>query len=566
MKQSFQRIPSLLVAFFSTAKGAASRACRYLRDGWLAAALLLGVVLGAQGFQWGKYDCLNLDRLALRNVTMKKLPYLHPSYFAKPPFYTYLNHFLARVPAEAVSRNMIWLDMGQRKQVFLLLRLGLARSLNLAFFAGSVVLLFVLARETFGVPAARLSALLLATSAGFIPYQIFLTSDLALAFMMLASFACAVKIVERPGMGISVAAGLLAGLTAATKYNGLFVAAALPVAHLLASRGNPVLACLRRPAAWVCGLCVPLGFLLGNPYAALDWPTFSGDFLYNLKATPVFNGVTQGHSYARFFLAFGEIFGWPGTWLVAAGIVAGIVFLAGRNRKNAWQPWVLAAVVFTIYAWKIGSFPRIETRFVLPTAPFALLMASAGFAILLRAKWLTVPVVAAVLCYNLACGWWVGTMFRQDPRMVALEIARTQVRAQDTVEVSRSIPRIQDLPGKNLKVFKMPNCIEITASFSKIFAGDQQMQGMMGRWMTKERPEWFAPPARAERNPDWIFWSSIDLEHIVQNEYEALFKDGSGYQVVYDATSPKFPWWTYPRYTEFIRNRVTVWKKAPAAL
>jgi hypothetical protein len=330
----------------------------------------------------------------------------------------------------------------------------------------------------------------------------------------------------------------------------------------MASRGNPVLACLRRPAAWVCGLCVPLGFLIGNPYAVLDWPTFSGDFLYNLKATPVFSGATQGHSYERFFRAFGEIFGWPGTWLVAAGIVAGIVCLAGR--KNAWQPWVLAAVVFAIYAWKIGSFPRIETRFVLPTAPFALLLASAGFASLLRAKWLTVPVVAAVLCYNLACGWWVGTMFRQDPRMVVIEIARTQVRAQDTVEVSRSIPLIQSLPGKDLKVFKMPNCIEITANFAKIFAGDEQMQRSMVRWMPKEGPDWFTPQARAERNPDWIFWSSIDLESVVQNEYEALFKDGSGYQVVYDATSPEFPWWTYPRYTEFIRNRVAVWKKAPA--
>jgi len=565
MKRSFQRLLSILVAFFSNAKGVASRALRYLRDGWLAAALLLGLVLGVQGFDWGKYDCLNLDRMALRNVAMKKLPYLHPGHFLKPPFYTYANHFLARVPAETVSRNLIWLEMGQRKQAFLLLRMGLARSLNLAFFAASILLVYVLARESFGLPAARLSALLLATSAGFIPYQVFLTTDMALVFMMLASFACAVKIVESPGMGISIAAGLLAGLAAATKYNGLFVAAALPVAHLLASRGNPVIACLRRPASWVCGLCVPLGFILGNPYAILDWPMFSSDFFYNYKTTPVYNGATQGHSYSTFFKAFAEIFGWPGTALVVAGIVAGIIFLAGRNQRNARQLWFLAAVVFIAYAWKIGSFPRLETRFVLPVAPFALLMAAAGFATLLRAKWLTVPVVAAVLCYNLVCGWWVGTMFREDPRMVALEIARTEVQARDTVEVSRSMPRIQDLPGKNLTVFRMPNGIEMSATFSKIFAGDEQMQGLMERWRTKEGPEWFTARARAERNPDWIFWSSNDLERIVQDEFEALFKDGSGYRVVYDNTSPKFPWWTYPRYTEFLRNRVTVWKKAPAA-
>ena len=566
MKQLFQRLVSILFLSLSNAGDRISRAFRYLRDGWLAVALLLGLVLGAQGFQWGKYDCLNLDRMALRNVSMKKLPYLHPKHFVKPPFYTYLNHFLARVPAETVSRNMIWLGMDQRKQVFLLLRMGLARSLNLAFFAGLVVLVFALARESFGAPAARLSALLLATSAGFIPYQVFLTTDLALVIMMTASFACAVRIVKAPGMGISIAAGLLAGFAAATKYNGLVVAAALPVAHLLASRGNPFLACLRRPAAWVCGLCVPAGFLLGNPYAVLDWPTFSSDFLYNYKVTPVYNGVTEGNSYVTFFKAFGEIFGWPGTSLVAAGIVAGIVFLAGPNRKTARQLWFLAAVVLVPYAWKIGGFPRLETRFVLPAAPFVLLMASAGFAVLLRARWLTVPVFSAVLAYNLVCGWWVGNIFRNDPRMEALELARDEVAARATVEVSRSIPRLQDLPDMDLKVIRMPNGIEMSANFSKIFAEDEQIQEAMERWQTKEGPEWFTPQARSERNPDWIFWSSIDLERVVQNEYEALSKAGSGYTVVYDKSSPQFPWWTYPRYTEFIRNRVTIWKKAPAAL
>ena len=566
MKQLFQRLASHLVAFLLHVKAVLTRGFRHVRDGWLGAALLLGVILGGQGFQWGKYDCLNLDRMALRNVALKALPFLHPKHFVKPPFYTYVNHFLARVPAEIVSRNMIWLGMGQRKQVFLLLRMALARAINLAAFAGLVVLVFLLARESFGLPAARLSALLLATSAGFIPYQVFLTTDLALVFMMVASFACAVKIVKNPGMGISVAAGVLTGLAAATKYNGLAVAAALPVAHLLASRGNPVVACLKRPAAWICGLCVPAGFLLGNPYAILDWPTFSSDFLYNYKVTPVYNGATRGHSYVGFFKDFGEIFGWPGTWLVVAGIVAGIVFLAGPNRRFARRVWLLAAVVFVPYVWKIGRFPRIETRFVLPAAPFVLLMASAGFGVLLRAKWLTVPVVSVVLAYNLACGWWVGTMFRDDPRMEALELARKEVGPRDTVEVSRSIPRIQELPGKDLKVFRMPNGIEMSANFSRIFAGDDEIQEAMERWQTKEGPEWFTPEARRKRDPDWIFWSSIDLERIVRNEYEALFKDGSGYRVIFDKTSPKFPWWTYPRYTEFIRNRVTVWKKAPAAL
>jgi hypothetical protein len=179
---------------------------------------------------------------------------------------------------------------------------------------------------------------------------------------------------------------------------------------------------------------------------------------------------------------------------------------------------------------------------------------------------LTVPAFAAVIAYNLVCGWWVGNMFRSDPRMEALALAGREVGVHATVEVSRSIPRLQDLPGMDLRVIRIPNGIEMSANFSKIFAGDDEIQEAMDRWQTKEGPEWFTPRARRERNPDWIFWSSIDLERIVQNEYEALSKDGSGYAVVFDKSSPPFPWWTYPRYTEFIQNRVTIWKKSSAAL
>ncbi len=504
--------------------------------------------------------------MALRDVISKSRPLLHPKTFVKPPFYTYVNHFVARVPAGNIARNLFWMGPVDKKQAYLQIRLALARSLNLALFAGCVVLVFALAREAYGLAAGRMAALLLATSAGFVPYQVFLTTDLAVVFMMLAAFACAVRIVGKPTMGISIAAGLLTGLAAATKYNGLIVAAALPVAHLLASRGNPVLACLKRPAAWFCGLCVPLGFLLGNPYVLLDWPGFSSEFLYNYKVTPVYNGVTEGTGYVAFFRAFGEILGWPGTWLLAAGALAGLYFLATSRRKKAWHLWLLAATVLVAYTWKIGEFPRVETRFVLPVIPFALILGAAGFGTLLRVRMAVLPVFAVVLTYNLVCGWLVGNLFRGDPRMAALDLADKSLSSGDVVEISESLPRVQDLPDRKLKIIKIPAGIERDANFSRIFADDEQMQDALKRRATREGPEWFTKEARAARNPDWIFWSDIDLEGIVRPQFEALFQTDSGYEVVFDETSPDFPWWSYPRATEFLHNRTTIWKKNPPRL
>ncbi len=538
-----------------------------LSDRWLLAAVACALLLGAQGFTWGRYDCLNVDAMAFRTIFAKDRPPGHPGAFLKPPFYTYVCHFTARLPAMVATGSLFWLEKKERGEVYFRLRLLLARALNFSLFAAAVVMMFGVVRSWFGLSAARASALLFATSATFVSYKIFLTTDMALVFMMLLSFCAAARIVRHPGMGISIVAGLLAGLSTATKYNGLAVAVALPLAHLLASKGNPILACLKRPSAWACGLAVPLGFFIGNPYAVFDWPKFSADFFYNYETTPVYGGVVDGNGYERFFAEFFEIFGLPGGLFLLIGIAFGIPAQSIlRKGGEGWKLWVLAAAVFALYTWKIGAFPRIQTRFVLPMAPFVLLLAAAGFPLLFRWRWLSAPVLAMVIGYNLACSWWMGELFRQDPRMVLLDVLDQKMGTQEKVELSKSIPRIQMDASRDIKVIKMPGALERSAKFDEMFGDDAEMQGFKERWRSKEGPEWFSSARRNERNPGWIIWCSNDVEGIVEQEYLALYQPASGFEVAFDARSPERPPWAYPRSPEFIRNRTTLWQKAGSAI
>ena len=64
---------------------------------------------------------------------------------------------------------------------------------------------------------------------------------------------------------------------------------------------------------------------------------------------------------------------------------------------------------------------------------------------------------------------------------------------------------------------------------------------------------------RKKRGTDFVIWSSIDIEGIVRPHYEALFDESNGYKVIYDTSSPEVPDWVYPKYTEFLRNRTTIW-------
>lgn len=562
MKQKFQSLLTSLPALCSRAKSAIALFLRPFRDAWLAVALLLGVLLGAQGLTWGTYDCLNLDRMALNNVVAKQRPLLHPGSFFKPPLYTYMNHFLARVPAQTLASNLFWIPKGERFDLYLKLRLVLARFWNLVLFGGCVVIVYDLARKFYGVTSARVAALLLATSAGFIPYQVYLTTDLAVVFVMLASFACAAAVAQTPTMGWSIAAGILAGMAGATKYNGLAVAAALPLAHLIGSRGNPFLDCLKRPSAWACGLAVPVGFLLSNPYSLLDFGSFKSDFLYNYKVTPVYGGETGVQGYGRYFNSYFEIFGWPGVIFILAGIAVGLFVVAGSLKKSqAWKLWLLALVVGGFYTWKIGSFPRVETRFVLPSAPFALLLAAAGFGAMMRARWIAIPALAAVLIFNLACGWWVGEMFRGDPRNGMLAYARAHIPRDAVIEVSASIPRLADLPDRDFELVKIPSGYKRWARFSEQFAEDGDVMRIVTKRKETSGLDWFTPEARKIRNPAWIFWSDIDIDDDTRPYYEALFRENPDYRMVMDGSSPELPLWVYPRHTEFLRNRATVWMK-----
>lgn len=533
---------------------------RHLKDPFLIIAISIGIIYAVPGFTWGKYDCLNLDAMAFNNVFSGDRRPFEPNSYVKPPFYTYMCHFAARVPAMTLANIYFFKERHERFELFLRLRTSFARCLNMAFFALCTTALFVLASSFYSLFTARIVSIIFATSCGFIPYQIFLTTDLAVIFMMLASFLFAVKILQNPNMLNSVVAGLLAGLACSTKYNGIAVAVALPLAHLLAGKdGNLFLKALKRKSAWVCGACVPLGVLIGNPYMAIDWNKFKTDFLYNYTVTPVYNGATSGTGYAKFFHSFYEIFGLPGSWIVLVTILIGVFCVLRPSRKSAQlHLWILAVAVFGLYTYKIGSFPRIETRFVLPAAPFALILSLAGFEALKKLKVALIPVLSLIIAFNLISGFYITKLFYGDPRNAAISYYKSQLKAGSVIEFSESLPYPHALPYK-VKSHKMRSGLERLTLFQDMFRENNSIISMLSKKENQSTPEWFSMSERKKRGTDFVIWSSIDVEGIVRPHYEALFDESNGYKIIYDKSSPQVPGWVYPKRTEFLRNRTTIW-------
>ncbi|CAN5463598.1 hypothetical protein BH09VER1_BH09VER1_25700 [soil metagenome] len=536
-------------------------------DRALLLSLLIGLIFGAQGLTWGGYDCLNLDRMAFRDVTNSKRGYLEPSTFDKPPFYTYLVHFGIVVPGDALARRAgnSWTDKITAEGLRLRGELIAARLAQLAMFAACIIFVFGYAHEFFGLAAARASAVLLATAAGFVPYEVFLTTDLALIFWMLAALTACRWVMRSPGIAPSILAGVLTGLATATKYNGLAVGLGIPLAHLLAPAQRPLITALKRPGAYLGVLAVPIAFIAVNPYCLIRSEKFVADFMFNYRVTPVYSGET-GYGYHKFALAFSSIFGGPMSWLLIPLVLLGVWMVLSHRHERMWRGLVLVAACFFLYAWKIGSFPRVETRFVIPAAPFALLMAAPGFSWLAaRSRWLLVALVVPLACYGLACSWYTARRFAEDPRMAALTWAEKNFPAKAHVESSGSCPNWKRMPGRKLDVKKMPYNTDQIALFDKLFPKDHWVQDRNNEDRTERSPSWYTAEELAKRNPDYITADSIDLRGASTAFYEQLLAGRLGYRIVFDRESALVPAWVYPEHPEFVGNRITIFERVTTA-
>ena len=522
-------------------------------DKFLLLAIALALLSGIQGINWGHYSCLNDDAMAFRSIA--SVPPLHPGNFDKPPLLPYINNILINEPSKMVANAAIFFgaDEHNTDSARWHWRTIASRLLQAAFYAGTIVCVFLFARDWFGRSSARVSALLLGTCSGFVPYKIFLTTDLPLVFLMTACLYLSSRIMRRPdSIALSAAAGACAGLAAAMKYNGLGIAAALPLAHFLAPGGFA--AAWRRKSFYLAGAAVPLAFILANPYCILDAKKFIADFMYNYVVTPVYGGET-GTGYWWFLAKFPDIFGWPLSLLLPLLAVGSFLTLLARGQQDQRRAMILLAAVFALYYWKIGGFPRVEARFVLPVAPVALLLAAPAWQWLSRWPALVAAIVAPLSLYGLASGWFVGKMFADDPRMEAIEWARANMPAKVKIEAGGS-PNWSLLEGREVEMTKFPVGIRRNQISAEMLGDNPWVKSRLAEEQANNRSDFFAVESLRARNPDYITFSDGFFNDLATGPFmQQLVAGEFGYRVMFDKETPPPPKWVYPQHPDFTRVR-----------
>jgi hypothetical protein len=232
-------------------------------------------------------------------------------------------------------------------------------------------------------PGGLWSALLLAVSFLHVRDSHFGVTDITMVTLATGAVLLADRMRGSGRVRDAVFAGLIAGLATSTKYNAALLAVPLTAAALLAPAGR-----LRLVAA--AGGSMVFAFLLGTPYALLDFNTFVQDFGYEMEHLAAGHHVDVGNAWVHHLRA--SLRHGLGEPLLAAGIF-GVLLSFGWDRRQA-------VVYFSfpiVYYIAIGRGETAFYRYILPVVPF--LCISAGMiAVRLRtAGWISALVYTVVL-------------------------------------------------------------------------------------------------------------------------------------------------------------------------
>ncbi len=193
-------------------------------------------------------------------------------------------------------------------------------------------------------------------------------TDVPLTALVCAALLQALRIQSRGLPRDYVRAGLLIGLAVSTKYSGAALLVPLVVAHALGRREGA-----RSTASFARALAlVPIGFLLGTPFAALAWSEFREGVAAQLgaQASESWRGVALGPGWWR-HLSFNLWWG-LGPALLVAGLAGWIPAL-----RRSFRPSLVLLAFAAAYSLFFSGGSLVFARYAIPLVPILCIGAAA---------------------------------------------------------------------------------------------------------------------------------------------------------------------------------------------
>jgi 4-amino-4-deoxy-L-arabinose transferase-like glycosyltransferase len=316
-------------------------------------------------------------------INMMKTGDYNPHFFNYPSLYIYLeliNSILCYL--YAVSKGIL-ISLGEIKTKFDIgwhweishpIFFLWGRALTALFGAATVFIVYLLGKRLKNVNIALVAAIFLTFAPGHVYFSKVIATDVPMAFFVALTVYISVLGYQQRKTVFFILAGLSAGLTAATKYNGGIVLCVPLLTAIFASFED--LRFFQR--IFLIIISFALGFFIGCPYSPLDLPKFLTDLgsevrhykiqgHLNAEGEP---GFPQFFHYLKYFYKHG--YGLIPTILAGIGIISGMF----RIKKNLFFLLLVFPVVYIILmcSQKVNFI-----RNMMCIIPFLALFSSIGF-------------------------------------------------------------------------------------------------------------------------------------------------------------------------------------------
>ena len=366
--------------------------------GALAVVLAGGLALRLWGHDSGLpfvYNIDEADHFVPRAVKMFSEGTLNPHYFANPPAFTYLLHFLFALrygSGDAVVSHF-------HNDPAALYRLGRIAAAVLGTIA--LWLLYLTGARLLGRAAALLAAAIEAVA--FLPsfYSHLALNDAPTLAPLTASLLGTAGVLRKGRVRDYLLAGAGLGLACATKYTAGIVLVPLLAGAALRLRG-PTRDSWRRVLGCVAGAAVAalVLFVVANPYSVLDAHAFHAELVRQSGQSAESQGKL-GAPHEGGIVYYLWTFTWGLGWAPALAALAGMVLVWRRERALGWV-LVPAPLLFVAF---MGLQGRYFGRWLLPIVPIACLLAAVTVAMLVGAlggrpralRWVAAAVLGAGL-------------------------------------------------------------------------------------------------------------------------------------------------------------------------
>ena len=335
----------------------------------LGAVLLGGLGLRLWGVQEGLpyvYDIDEADHFVPRAVAMFEQHNLNPHYFANPPAFTYVLHFLFAVAYGSASGVRHAIEQ-HPTDVYTLARVAAA-----VLGVAALWLLYAAGARLFSRGVALLATAIEAVA--FLPvfYGHLALNDVPTLAPLTLSLLGTAGVLRKGRVRDHLLAGLGLGLACASKYTAGIVL--LPLIAAVIARfldGEPGAGRRALSGIALAGAAALVAFLIANPYAVLDYQAFRAELVHQSTLSAEAQGKLGAPKQGGVVYYL-----WSLTW--GLGWVPALAALGGALtvwRSQVRLGWVLVPAPLLFLAF-MGLQGRYFGRWLMPIFPILCLLAA----------------------------------------------------------------------------------------------------------------------------------------------------------------------------------------------